>query len=56
MYILNHIFDFFTLYEYSMTPNHAAYIIQQAYRKHLIRKYFKILKQQTKTSSKWFFY
>jgi hypothetical protein len=29
---------------YTMSPDYAAHIIQRAYRKHLIRKYFKHLK------------
>ncbi len=57
MYILNYFLNFFN-YDETMNQDYAAYVIQQAYRKHLIKKYFKYVKQhsQKSSSSGWFFY
>lgn len=43
---------------YTMSPDYAAHIIQRAFRKHLIRKYFKHMKhcspQESKIKKGWF--
>lgn len=45
--MLDNFLDYLLPIDNTMSPECAAYIIQLAYRKHLIRKYFKSLKKQT---------
>lgn len=63
--VVDRLFDYIDPIEcHTMSPNYAAYVIQHAYRKHLIKKYFKHLKycvpftksnEQIKINSSWFF-
>ena len=50
---IENFFDYIDpLTPYTMSPDYAAFIIQKAYRKHLVRKYFKHLKHCTPSDSK----
>ncbi len=51
-------FDYIDSYN-AMSPDYAAFVIQTAYRRHLVRKYFKLLKHcppepESNISSGWF--